>query len=49
LGVVGTLPEKDMKTAADFYAHGNFLFRQNKYDLAIAYWRRTIQIMPDNV
>ncbi|MCK4245543.1 MAG: tetratricopeptide repeat protein, partial [Candidatus Omnitrophica bacterium] len=46
-GITGPIQEADMNTAAELYAHGEFLFRQKKYDLAIAYWRRIVQIMPD--
>ena len=46
-GIVGPLPEADMNSVAELYAHGEFLFRQKKYDLAIAYWRRILQIIPD--
>jgi hypothetical protein len=46
-GIVGPLPDIDLQSTAELYAHGEFLFRQKNYDVAIAYWRRVVQVMPE--
>lgn len=46
-GIVGPVSKGDLNAVAELYAHGEFLFGQRKYDLAIAYWRRVLRIMPE--